>query len=134
MLAIPQDGIEDTKKDEKRKEKNNGYEIGMLFADIMRKREDSPMDDYIKREDAIKVVQHTAMEFVDADTRREMIVAVPSADVVERKRGEWILVCDAEGEGDNLYRCSVCGCEYGCQEYDLPKYCGECGADMRKGK
>ena len=47
------------------------------------------------------------------------------------KEGEWILECDAEGEGDNLYRCSECGRNCGCQEYDLPNFCYHCGADMR---
>ena len=49
----------------------------------------------------------------------------------DRQHGEWILECDSEGEGDNLYRCSKCGCKYGCQEYDKPNFCLDCGADMR---
>ena len=52
----------------------------------------------------------------------------------DRPHGEWILECDAEGEDDNLYRCSECGCNYGCQEYDIPNFCPNCGADMRKEK
>ena len=48
-----------------------------------------------------------------------------------RPKGEWILECDSEGEGDNLYRCSKCGCKYGCQEYDKPNFCLDCGAYMR---
>lgn len=53
---------------------------------------------------------------------------------VSRPTGEWILVCDGGGECDNLYRCSHCGQEIGCEEYDKPKFCGECGAYMRGGK
>lgn len=51
----------------------------------------------------------------------------------DRPQGEWILECDSEGEGDNLYRCSECGCEYGCQEYDKPNFCLDCGVRMTKG-
>lgn len=47
------------------------------------------------------------------------------------KKGEWILECDAEGEGDNLYRCPRCGQRCGCQEYDLPNFCPNCGAEMK---
>ena len=36
--------------------------------------------DTIYREDAIKVVRHASMEFVDADTRQRLIEAIPSAD------------------------------------------------------
>lgn len=50
-----------------------------------------------------------------------------------RQHGEWILECDSEGEGDNLYRCSECGCRYGCQEYDKPNFCLDCGARMKGG-
>ena len=58
------------------------------------------------------------------------IANAPSIDI-EPKRGEWILECDGEGECDNLYRCSECGCEYGCQEYDIPNFCPNCGAKMK---
>ena len=51
-------------------------------------------------------------------------------EALSERTGEWILVYDNEGEGDNLYRCSECGCEYGCQEYDKPNFCPDCGADM----
>lgn len=52
-------------------------------------------------------------------------------EALSERTGEWILECDSEGEGDNLYRCSECGCECGCQEYDKPNFCPNCGADMR---
>lgn len=52
----------------------------------------------------------------------------------DKPKGEWILECDGGGECDNLYRCSHCGQEVGCEEYDKPKFCGECGADMRDNK
>lgn len=47
-----------------------------------------------------------------------------------RTEGEWILECDGEGECDNLYRCSECGYRYGCEEYDIPNFCPNCGAKM----
>lgn len=58
----------------------------------------------------------------------ESISRIPTE---EPKTGEWILECDSEGEGDNLYRCSECGGKCGCQEYDKPNFCPDCGADMR---
>lgn len=61
----------------------------------------------------------------------EWIVGFVKKYFAEPKTGEWILECDSEGEGDNLYRCSKCGCKYGCQEYDKPNFCPNCGADMR---
>lgn len=61
---------------------------------------------------------------------RRMINDAPTIQS-DRPHGEWILECDSEGEGDNLYRCSKCGCKYGCQEYDKPNFCLDCGVDMR---
>lgn len=52
----------------------------------------------------------------------------------EPKRGEWVLECDGEGECDNLYRCPYCGNKIGCEEYDKPNFCPNCGADMRGDK
>ena len=64
------------------------------------------------------------------DLMLELIEDAPSV-VPKPKVSEWILECDAEGEGDNLYRCPECGQRCGCQEYDLPNYCGNCGAKMK---
>ena len=65
------------------------------------------------------------------DHRRYVDALKAAIEALSERTGEWILVCDSEGEGDNLYRCSECGCEYGCQEYDKPNFCPNCGADMR---
>lgn len=83
-------------------------------------------DDLIKRSDAIKVVRHISMEFVDTDTRQKLIEAIPSAD---RPQGEWI---DSQGRPMRLYEsysanCSACG-EW--SEY-LTEYCPHCGARMK---
>ena len=69
------------------------------------------------------------------EENRNVIVIPCETEVVsaEAVQGEWILVCDSEGDGDNLYRCSKCGCEYGCQEYDKPNFCPNCGAKMKGG-
>lgn len=61
---------------------------------------------------------------------RQSLSTMPSAQP-ERKKGKWILECDAEGEGDNLYRCPECGCNYSCQEYDIPNFCPNCGSYNR---
>ena len=85
--------------------------------------------DTIYREDAIKVTwqEPSYTDAINALTEvRERIKSIPSVE----KQGEWILECDAEGEGDNLYRCSECGQRCGCQEYDIPNFCPNCGARM----
>lgn len=65
-------------------------------------------------------------EFVSLENIKDAPSVIPKP-----KEGEWILECDAEGEGDNLYRCSECGRHCGCQEYDLPNFCYHCGAKMK---
>ena len=93
------------------------------------------MDDLISRQAAIDELDEIESEVADGygyqyEKWRKYFCGLPSAQP-ERKKGKWILECDAEGEGDNLYRCSKCGCKYGCQEYDKPNFCLGCGADMR---
>lgn len=61
----------------------------------------------------------------------DRIKEIPCAD---RLTGEWVLECDGGNECDNLYRCSMCGVEYGCEEYDRPNFCPNCGAKMDGGK
>ena len=49
----------------------------------------------------------------------------PTADVRENVRGEWKKRKDKPLQ--NWYQCSNCGAICG----ETPKYCSECGADMR---
>lgn len=84
--------------------------------------------DLIKRSDAIKVVRHISMEFVDTDTRQKLIEALPSAD---RPQGKWLLK-------DNVFHCGCCGKEShftadDVYVYDmpLPDFCEKCGARLK---
>lgn len=79
----------------------------------------------------------------DVDDLLELVKALPTADVVEVKRGEWICVYDSQ-YGETKVTCSVCeddryinGCYVGLDDeplYDEDNYCPNCGADMRGGK
>ena len=100
--------------------------------------------DTIYREDAIKVVRHTSMEFVDADTRQKLIEAIPSADSpsdphnityinalknrireleAKRPQGEWT------NAGVLTVHCSNCKSEF--HELEAMNYCPHCGAKMK---
>lgn len=80
---------------------------------------------YITDEDVFRVlseyyhhktdIQHAALS--------EAISRVPTADVVEIKRGKW-----EQG------RCSECGYDWGKDVpiASVPNFCPNCGADMRK--
>ena len=63
---------------------------------------------------------------------RDIIDAIPAADVRPERHGEWLL--DDSDEYANHYHCSVCGVEKDtCNEiYDEPppNYCENCGAKM----
>ena len=87
------------------------------------------MDDLISRQAAIDVADAVWSVTGDKNVAKvwAQIKDLPSAQP-ERKKGKWILECDAEGEGDNLYRCPECGCNYSCQEYDIPNFCPNCGS------
>ena len=94
------------------------------------------MSDTISRQAAIDTVKSrkTAEQCENGVVRNwavdlcvDALEKLPSAQP-ERKKGKWILECDAEGEGDNLYRCPECGCNYSCQEYDIPNFCPNCGS------
>lgn len=100
------------------------------------------MTKYIKREDAIKAVAEYTKDcfgtFEDAILNAEDVVldSVPSADVIEHKRGHWIV------RGDYVV-CSECGLhemfEYGSMSCAVAGerfacFCPCCGADMRDDK
>ena len=104
------------------------------------------MSDYIKREDAISAlhgeaeidgvknamaVQHLIGRFV------YNIADIPSADVVERKKGEWLeygidVITDEWGfeEVFSAYVCSECDYESH-DSKEKHNFCPNCGADMR---
>lgn len=78
-------------------------------------------DDYIKREDAIKIINSGISIDTDADKRyvNGLFRAIRPVDVAPVRHGRWAL--DMSGAW-----CSVCG-EYSEGEY---RYCPACGARM----
>ena len=85
--------------------------------------------EYIEREAALTVLQQPH------DKVRKMM-AIPAADVVEVKRGEWEerIVDDDEYDKYGLFRrrfyCSACG---DWNTHGASKYCPNCGAKMDGG-
>ena len=80
------------------------------------------MSEYIKREDVMERVGRWQLNTREAIA--EMIMSVPSADLVERKKGEWY------DRGSLSCRCSNCRCKSP-EEFS---FCPNCGADMRENK
>ena len=91
-------------------------------------------DEYVKRKDVLAMFSQsrTISQAMDGFMR------LPSADVVERKRGEWIIEkCDdAWGIESYMITCSECGDRFKVTEKALPyeHFCRYCGADMRERK
>ena len=55
------------------------------------------------------------------------VEGMPTADVVERKKGRW----NTDKESPEYATCSVCGhCDWDCTESEYFKYCPNCGAQM----
>lgn len=115
------------------------------------------MDEYIGREAVLQQLScnHEIRFFrvADADgtwvSARDVVRAinkVPAANVVERKRGEWVVTeCDMGEPGGYPafieFHCPFCNEPYSLEsgEYNwsygdaIPlKFCHECGADMRE--
>lgn len=62
----------------------------------------------------------------------ELIGNIRAADVVERKRGEWVRL-DAH-RGMEQFKCSLCRSECyvpTCMNEPMYEYCPNCGADMK---
>ena len=101
------------------------------------------MDEYIKREAAIKAIEKADYTLIaddaescKADYLREIIESVPAADVVSVVHGRW----DDSGRytfpsGNAAVRCTNCGCALTESEYRLNNwnYCPVCGAKMDGG-
>ena len=110
------------------------------------------MSDYIKREDARTLLFDRLIEtannntgyqcdsgvvYQDAAERLRLcwLNEVPAADVVERKRGNWIdtephLKDWQQRKNGMAYYCSVCGHRAGKNKHRTYKYCPWCGAKM----
>ncbi len=82
---------------------------------------------YIKRQDMLDALWERAEEISDALC--DKLIYLPSADVVERKRGKW-------RHYEGMLFCSECKTEFydDIMEYcgdSVPTFCPNCGADMR---
>ena len=111
---------------------------GMPRVPWMRKDWQKRYEPYIRMENAIRVLPTAELPIKDKcafcshctnyDVNDDLTIK-PTADVVERKKGEWILKKDATG---NTYgKCSECGM---IQYAGQLNFCPSCGADMRGGK
>ena len=101
------------------------------------------MAEYIKRTDVMKICEGYSTHCFNsndskgqdvADRILDDVVAIPTADVVELKRGEWELSKYVYGTGMIVlpleYKCSLCG-----KGAPLKmNYCPECGAKMDGGE
>lgn len=95
------------------------------------------MDEYIKRETAIKRVMETKWESgSDGAAAMDIVAATPAADVAPVVHGRW----DDSGRytfpgGGTAVRCTECGCALTVSEYHLNNwnYCPVCGARMNGG-
>lgn len=92
------------------------------------------MAEYIDRK---RLEEWLLNESASLDTADKECVAerirhdIPSADVVERKRGMWVLY--NKGFGFTHY-CSNCNFEVKEQWIDFYNFCPNCGADMRESE
>lgn len=101
------------------------------------------MSDYIKRKSIRKLYSHLDASRVTVPQVLTDIDATPSADVVERKGGEWIrskeykTIIGASAEKDEIfrtfwtYKCSECEEEYTDAQIVRYNFCPNCGAYMR---
>ena len=99
------------------------------------------MDDYIKREDAERMV--AGMKSADGLSAVKALGVIPSADVVPVRHGRWVDVDrmqmhDLHGvlTWGNSFKCTECQFKTFAVEGHITqyKYCPNCGAKMDKGE
>ena len=86
------------------------------------------MAEYIKKSDALGVLEHCAMWNRGLNAAYDEMQLVPAADVVEVVHGEWIKPY-YNRYGHPCHVCSVCGFHASCLDKN---YCASCGAKMVK--
>lgn len=106
------------------------------------------MDEYIRREDAIKCIEDQCTDgkmwgndegegtLIDAYYAIDDLMEIPPADVAPVRHGRWICI----RKGYEEYECSVChGMDSNCSDYYADhvvteqEYCPFCGAKMDGG-
>lgn len=98
------------------------------------------MSDYIKREDALTIIERLrdrcgddAMAFA-LNWALNIVEDISVADVVERKTGFWEETEMSGWDGDIAWVCSACGEPWtlieGTPEDNYMRYCPMCGAEM----
>ena len=87
------------------------------------------MDEYIKREDTINVINQRIKNDLITGWLNRIIYTVPDADVVEVRHGQWEL-------DDGRSHCHCTNCLFGRNiETQIGwHYCPNCGARMDKGE
>ena len=89
--------------------------------------------EYIDKEEACRIIRSYKCGQTSFDDGLDFaiseIAVMPAADVRPVKHGEWIV--DDPGEYQ-LIECDQCHAQMWNHQSELPNYCYECGADMRK--
>ena len=89
------------------------------------------MDDYIKREDAERMV--AGMKSADGLSAVKALGVIPSADVAPVRHGRWIYQMDDLYPEESTMECSVCG-DFIFIRGESDNYCPNCGAKMDEGE
>ena len=86
------------------------------------------MTEYIKREDVLALSHYDDHDCEIVDV--EDVEKLPSADVVERKKGKWIdYKCSECGEPIPISKVILRG-EVMWERHQKPNFCSNCGAQM----
>jgi rubrerythrin len=85
------------------------------------------------REEATFYIKELQKAYASMDKKVAEAVDMAIEALRDTQKGEWVLECDGGNECDNLYKCSICGFECGCEEYDKPNFCPNCGCQMIGG-
>ena len=89
------------------------------------------MDEYIKRETAVRAVMAAKWgDGSDGAMAMEIVASAPAADVAPVRHGWWKTNSDRP---DSLI-CSVCKCGFDMLKHDPHNYCPNCGTKMDEGK
>ena len=92
------------------------------------------MADYIKRDDALRAFENEDYDIFSqyADdgftfaTVERVLLEIPTADVVERKKGKW-----TDHSGDGYVECPFCDSATNCDgNIEELHFCFSCGAEM----